>query len=171
MTDEYLMLCVKTDDLDKAAILYERYKKRLFNYFLCKNNFIKLGCEDAVHQVFFRVIKYRKSFKEDGSFSNWIYGIAKNVLNDVLKDKIGDKNIEISFSGNTHYDSINDDYEALRKSIELLPDSYKEIFLMAKFMDMKYEEIAKIKNCSEGVIKTKVFRAMTALRKIYFKIS
>ena len=51
MTDEYLMQCVKDEDLDKAAILYERYKKRLYNFFQYRNYNNPELSEDCVQQV------------------------------------------------------------------------------------------------------------------------
>ena len=87
MTDESLMLCVKNEDLDKAAILYERYKRRLFNFFLYKNNSNKEKSEDCVHQVFYRIIKYRQSYKEDNNFKVWVYTIAWNIQHNDFKQQ------------------------------------------------------------------------------------
>ena len=62
MTDEYLMQCVKNGDLDKAAVLYERYKKKLYNFFQYRNFNDAEQSEDCVQQVFYRIIKYRESY-------------------------------------------------------------------------------------------------------------
>ena len=53
MTDETAMLCVFNGELDKAAVLYERYKRPLLNFFL------RFGVEwetshDLTQQTFYR---------------------------------------------------------------------------------------------------------------------
>jgi len=42
---------------------------------------------------------------------------------------------------------------------------------MSAYQKMKYREIAEIVNCSTGTVKTRVFRAIRKLRKIFFEIS
>ena len=171
MTDEALMLCVKNDDLDKAAMLYERYKKKLYQFFLYKNYGDKDGSEDCVQQVFYRMIKYRKTYKEDNNFSMWIYGIARNIQYQDYKDQVKNTEAHSNYQTTEIYTYGNDDHQALRQAVQLLPEHYREVLVMSKFMDLKYEEIALLSNCSVGVVKTRVFRAMQSLREVYFKIS
>ena len=171
MTDESLMLCVKNDDLDKAAILYERYKKKLYRYFLYKNQSNQELSEDNVQQVFYRMIKYRKSYKEESSFSVWIYGIARNIQYQDYKDQAKMNEAHANYQTTETYTFVNDEYQAMRQAIALLPESYREILIMSKFMDLKYEDIATLNNCSVGVVKARVFRATQSLREVYLKIS
>jgi len=171
MTDEALMLCVKNDDLDKAAILYERYKKKLYHFFLYKNKNDQELSEDAVQQVFYRMIKYRKSYKDEASFSVWVYGIARNVQYQNYKDQVKMNDTHANYQTTETYTFVNDEHQAMRQAIALLPETYREVLVMSKFMDLKYEDIAVLNNCSVGVIKTRVFRAMQSLKEVYLKIS
>jgi RNA polymerase sigma factor (sigma-70 family) len=171
MTDESLMLCVKNGDLDKAAILYERYKKKLYHFFLLKNHNDRELSEDGVQQVFYRMIKYRKSYREDNNFSMWIYGIARNIQYQDFNKQVKMNDVHAGYQINEAYTSVNDDHQALQQALQLLPEPYREVLVMSKFLDLKYEEIAEINNCSAGVIKTRVFRAIKSLREVYFKIS
>ena len=171
MTDESLMLCVKNDDLDKAAILYERYKKKLYHFFLYKNKNDQELSEDAVQQVFYRMIKYRKSYKDDNSFNIWIYGIARNVQYQDYKDQAKMNEAQANYQTTETYTFVNDEHQAMRQAIALLPETHRDVLLMSKFMDLKYEDIAALSNCSVGVVKTRVFRAMQSLKEVYLKIS
>jgi RNA polymerase sigma-70 factor (ECF subfamily) len=171
MTDESLMLCVKNDDLDKAAILYERYKKKLYQFFLYKNKNDQELSEDAVQQVFYRMIKYRKSYKDDNSFSIWIYGIARNVQYQDYNKQVKMNDAHANYQTTETYTFANDEHQAMRQAISLLPENYREVLMMSKFMDLKYEDIAVLSNCSVGVVKTRVFRAMQSLKEVYLKIS
>ena len=66
MTDEQAMYAVSQGDLDKAAILYERYKKSLLNFFLYRQN-DRENARDLTQQVFLRMLRYRRIVKEPRS--------------------------------------------------------------------------------------------------------
>ncbi|MCG8308474.1 MAG: hypothetical protein MI975_13860 [Cytophagales bacterium] len=86
MTGEALILEVIKDHIESASILYERYSKRLYDYFV-KISFDRELSNDMLQSTFLRMIKYRHSFKKDGSFQAWIFQIARNVFADELKTR------------------------------------------------------------------------------------
>ncbi|GAA3989954.1 RNA polymerase sigma factor RpoE [Mucilaginibacter dorajii] len=171
MTDESLMVLVKNDDLEKASILYQRYKKKLYHFYLFRNCNDQEASEDCVQQVFYRMIKYRKSYIEGNNFGIWIYKIAQNVLYQDLKNQAKMNSIQNGFRINEMYTAEPDEYSTIRQAIQLLPEPYREVLIMSKFMELKYEEIAQISNCSVGVIKTRVFRAISQLKEKYNSIA
>ncbi len=67
LTNNVLMLKVKSGDLDKLGLLYERHKKRLFGFFYKMNSDASLS-EDLVQNVFVRMLKYKHTFTGEGSF-------------------------------------------------------------------------------------------------------
>ncbi len=171
MSDEFLMTSVKNGDLDKAAIIYERYKKKLFQFFIHRNDGDKEASADSVQQVFYRLIKYRSTFKEDGNFNIWLYSIASNIRYQDMKQKQRTDSVLNNYDMPESYSPNNDEHQALHMAIKTLPETHREILMMSKFLDMKYEDIAAINGCSVGVIKSRVFRAMQALREVYFKMN
>ncbi len=171
MTDEQLMLAVKNNHLDKAAILYERYKKMLYGFFMYKNGNDKAKSEDHVQQVFYRLIKYRLTYKQDSNFKVWLYTIAWNVQHQDYKQSAKLNLVPMEILPDEAHVQTDDRYEALHKAINLLPEQQREILIMSKLLELKYEEIAQISNCTVGVVKTRVFRALQQLRTVYFKIS
>jgi len=73
------MIRVKHGDLDKLAVLYERYSRALFGFFF-KVTLDSQTSEDLVQTVFFKIIKYRDRYRaEEGSFVNWMFRIAHNA--------------------------------------------------------------------------------------------
>lgn len=170
MTDESLMLCVKNDDLHKAGILYERYERKIYHYFLYKDKYDTERSQDDTQQVFYRMIRYRKTYKDGSNFSMWIYGIARNIRNDNLRAELKKKDMQFNYPIEETYSPFNDEEQALHQALQMLQEPYREVLVMSKFLGLKYEEIAEMCNCSEGVIKTRVFRAMQYLKDIYLKI-
>jgi RNA polymerase sigma-70 factor, ECF subfamily len=47
----------------------------------------------------------------------------------------------------------------------LLSPDQREAILLSRYQGMSYAEIAQISGCSEGAVKTRVFRAMEVLKK------
>ena len=58
----------------------------------------------------------------------------------------------------------------LRMALQNLSEDKKEVLILSRYQGLKYSEIARILNTSEGAIKIRVFRALADLRKQYIKI-
>ena len=54
-SDSQIMMQVKSGDIDKLAILYERYKNRLLGFFYHTTGQKEIS-EDLVHNVFLRIL-------------------------------------------------------------------------------------------------------------------
>ncbi len=72
------MLQVKSGDTDKLGLLFERYNRALFGYFMRMTGCPSLS-EDLVQDVFVRILKYRHTYKDEGSFMTWLFRIARNT--------------------------------------------------------------------------------------------
>lgn len=176
MTDEVVMEAVKNGNLQQATLLFERYNKRIFN-FLARMTMDRALAEDLTQNVFLRLIKYRHSYREGAKFQSWIYQIARNVFSDhyqlhknkykelvdveKLKDRIGDHD-EVS---------LQEEKEALlQRSMAKLTAEQRELLVLTRFQQMKYEEVARIMDTTVANIKVKVHRALIRLREYYFEL-
>jgi RNA polymerase sigma-70 factor (ECF subfamily) len=120
--------------------------------------------------VFLRLLKYKTSFSQSQSFKSWIYGVSRNVLNSHFQaKKVYLQNLVIysQLPDNEKSESEND--EKLYRTINMLPDDYKELIVLSKFQGLKYKEIAEMFSTTESSIKNKIFRALDKLRDIYFR--
>jgi len=54
--------------------------------------------------------------------------------------------------------------EAVNEALKHLPKHYREAFILRRFQDLSYEEIAEITDCPIGTIKSRVVRAERGLR-------
>jgi RNA polymerase sigma-70 factor (ECF subfamily) len=69
----------KNGDLEKLAVLYEKYNRPLFAFFY-KMTSDSQASEDLVQGVFCKLLSYRDRFRErDGSFAVWLFQIARNA--------------------------------------------------------------------------------------------
>lgn len=175
LSDDALMLLVKAGDLERMAMLYERHHRALFG-FLFHLTQRREASEDMVQTVFYRMLKYRSSFKETSSFSGWMYHIARNVLKDQkfgadskydpissLEEKIAggnpaDERLEKAQSRQQLYDAMG-----------MLNADDREILMLNRMKELKYPEISEIMGISEGAVRVRVFRAVEELKKIFIR--
>ena len=171
-TDEELMLKVSNGDLDTLTILFDRYHLRIFNFFnkMTRN---KMVSEDLTQDVFVKILKYRTSYK-NGNFASWIYTVARNIFSSYYqKSKKENENLKESrdLKDTTELVTENNQEELdhLQKALLMLNDSDRELIIMNRFQEIKYEQIAEIVGSNENAVKVKTHRALKKLKAIYFK--
>src|SRR5205814_4318578 len=80
-SDHELMLAVRDGELDGLGDLFERHHGPLFG-FLVKLTGDRAAAEDIVQTVFQRMLKYRHTYRDDGSFTAWMYHLARRCAAD-----------------------------------------------------------------------------------------
>jgi len=174
LSDNALMIKVRDGDLGKLGLLFERYKKPLFGFFVGMNKDQELS-EDLIQNTFYRVLKYRHLFRGDGDFRTWLFHIARNVRHDQfrkekikVKDSVENWEHKLGHSEN-RFEQIQNDEEhmMLNLALEKLPPEKREVILLSKYEERKYKEIGEMLGCSEGAVKVKVFRALQELKMVY----
>lgn len=178
LTNNALMLKVKSGDLAKLGLLYERHKKRLFGFFYNRNGNASLS-EDLVQNVFVRMLKYKHTYTGEGSFAAWMFRTARNVNYDYYrKNKIAFNQREVATVEYKLEDGDNlekgiqlkDEISVLNRAMQILPPEKREVLVLSKFKEMKYREIGEVLGCSEGAAKVKAHRALKDLRTIFLQL-
>ena len=171
------MLKVKSGDLDKMALLFQRYHKPLYG-FLYRMTGQREPSEDMVQAVFYRLLKSRHTFTGEGEFKTWMYHVARNVLSDHFKGSrrmgtvIDIAGLEEKLSGDTGlFDRVEKRLavQALQKAMASLPPESREILVLSRFQELKGAEIASILDISVGAVKVRIFRAISQLKTLYLE--
>ncbi|MES2005213.1 MAG: RNA polymerase sigma factor [Bacteroidota bacterium] len=179
LTDNAIMLKVKNGDLDKLGLLFERHHRSLFGFLFHMTGQRELS-EDLVQNVFYRILKYKHTFRGDGEFKTWMYHLARNVVNDngrALKRTIKHQEVtnlaEEIGGGFAADESIHKKQELalLKNAMENLHPESREILILSKFQELKYHEIATIMDITEGAVKVRVHRALNQLKNVYLQIA
>ena len=174
LSDEILMHKVKQGNLSELAGLFERYHVRLYNFFL-KLTQDKSVSQDLTQNLFYRIIKYRHTFRDDSIFKSWVYQMARNVHYDYRRQN---KRTSDRFENVEDYDENvletspgfeEEDFQRLDKALLKLSPEQQEIIVLSRYQGIKYEEISKIQNSTVAAIKVQMHRAIKQLREIYFK--
>ena len=178
LTDNALMLKVKSGDLEKMGLLYERHKKKLFGFFYNINSNASLS-EDLVQNVFVRMMKYRHTFTGQGQFLAWMFSTARNVQHDLFKKNNKHRStyeigtVEYKVEDTDDQESLNDRKDAisiLNRALLKLPKEKREILILRKFKEMKFSEIGEVLGCSEGAAKVKAHRALKELKHVFMQM-
>ncbi len=166
---------VKEGNLQELATLFERYHVRMFNFFL-KLSGDRVLSQDFTQNLFYRILKYRSSFKEGNSFKSWIYQMARNIYYDYCREhqKQNDHFTQVESFNDEVADTFDtfsqDDYDRLDTALAKLENGQREIIILSRYQGLKYEEISKITDLSVAAIKVQVHRAIKQLRTLYFKL-
>jgi len=177
-TDNNLMLAVKSGDAEPFALLFDRYQRRLFEFFY-RFSGDSASSEDLVQEVFLRMLKYRNSFRADSDFRPWMYQIARSVRIDRFNAQREERSLPESAadtlqsrsSGPFQYLMNAERLSALQKALLELPEEKRELLILARFQELKYEEIGSLLEVGTGTIKVRVHRAMLELREILQRIA
>ena len=165
---------VRDGDLEKLGILFERHHLRLFNFFLRMTG-DRAASEDLVQEVFVRMLKYRKSFRERGEFTAWMFTLARNVSADYFgrrpKAPMADEaELEAKPSGEPlalEQLELAESLEQLRGALLKLPEEKRELLLLTRSGGLTYEQIAAVLGCSAGAVKVRVHRALRHLQQVF----
>lgn len=180
-TDNQLMAQVGSGEVAKLAVLFERHHRALFRYFVSLNRNQELS-EDLVQDVFFRMLRYRTSYDPQQSFTAWMYQIARHANVDQAQkrraevvgiDEFDDRRPEPASPapGPEERTVRIQDLALLKRALDRLPADKRELLVLSRFQDMKYEDIAAVLGCEPGTVKVRVYRAMRALEQIYFAMA
>lgn len=176
MNDEQIMESVKNGNLQQASLLFDRFHKRIFN-FLVRMTADREVAEDLTQNVFLRLLKYRHSYNPEMKFQSWIYQMARNAFADYYQQQKQRKPVKMEVEKLTDHlpepmDALEQEENEKRliRALAQLPDDYRELLVLTRFQQLKYEEVAGFLNMTVANVKVKVHRAMGQLRENYFQL-
>lgn len=139
---------------------------------------------DMTQEAFIKAYRSLRSFKGDSSFGTWIYRVATNVcldelrrrkrrvftlsLDEPLATREGDE-VEKEFADTSPTADILYEQKEFSQYIQNLLDQmkpeHKSAIVLRDLMELSYEEISEVLNCSIGTVKSRISRAREVLRK------
>jgi len=175
--DKAIMLAIKDGDVDQLAVLFEKYHVALLHYFVRMGNNQAVS-EDLVQETFLRVLKYKASYLGDNQFSSWLYRIARNAAIDFHRkpaqrnhhetyeesDHAGDENLSDQMTRSQQQDHF-------QQALASIEPAQRELIVLSRFQQLKYEEIAELLECNLNTLKTRIRAALANLKQQYELIS
>lgn len=159
------MLKSNTNIAEKAFTeLYTRYSPRVYAY--CRRFLgARLETQDVFQDTFMSFYQAAQSEKEMSNIAGFILRIARNkCLNLKKSDK---KNISYEDYMLSGVDDRTDQDELLnliKRSLDLLPDEYREAFILREYEGLSYKEISDLTETNIANVKIRIFRAKQKIR-------
>jgi RNA polymerase sigma-70 factor (ECF subfamily) len=177
-TDHELMVAVRAGELARLGVLFERYHQRLYAFFVRLTG-QPAASEDLVQVVFYRILKYRHTYRDEGKFTAWIYHLARKVAADHFRKQARAATPTDPDDLQEHPDELaspdsrattTDDLELLQTALARLPLDQRELLVLSRLQNIEHKEIARLLDTSVGAVKVRVHRALKDLRDVYFKL-
>lgn len=182
---ELIEKILQNNDHNAFALLVDRYQKLVVN--TCRG-FVSsyADAEDLAQDVFIELFESLPNFRHESKLSTWIYRIAVNKsLNHIRKrkrDTFLDSFTTIFKSAENEHSSISNSLDSsneadrnintkelhntLKQAINSLPKNQKIAFILSKYQDLSYKEVADVMEISLSSVESLIFRAKGNLQKL-----
>lgn len=184
-TDESdLISALKSGDHEAFRYLVEKFRNKVKRTCI---GFVQsdADADDIAQDVFVEVFLSAKEFRGNSSLATWIFRIAVNKSLNFLRsskrrkivslfERVGEdeKIITEPSSGPDHCPDNDlkrsDQSKAIEQAMNLLAPSQKTAFILNKYDDLSYAEVAEIMGTTVSSVESLIFRAKQNLQKSLF---
>jgi len=183
--DAELMTRFKKGDARAFELILARHRRGVFN-FCFKMLGDKAAAEDALQEVFLRVVRSAKDWERQAKLTTWIYTIARNHCIDALRKASHRKTTSLDHALNEgeedalplgdrvpDEEGIGPDRGAesnrmrvvISNAIAALPAEQREVFVMREHAGMPFKDIAAVVGVPENTVKSRMRYALEHLRE------
>jgi len=182
MTNINLIDKIQKGDREAFNKLVLEYQQMVFNTCM---GFVhsKADADDLSQEVFIEVYQSIAKFRKDSKISTWIYRIAVNkslnfirsqkkhsVLRSIESFFSTSENSQLEIPENTNHQAdagveTEEQKEVLSKALNALAENQRIAFVLNKYEDLPYKEIAEIMDISLSSVESLIFRAKKNLQK------
>ena len=160
--------------------IYDQYSAKLFRFVYYKVRGHKHDAEQLTQETFMRAWKYLSTHGEEiENIKAFLYRIARNAVVDHWRRQLRHAEVELEpeLIENTLPDEewqrrleAKIDVEILKKSLNKLPDGYREVLTMRYLDEMAVKEIAEVIDKTENNTSVLLHRATKAAQNTILKL-
>jgi RNA polymerase sigma-70 factor (ECF subfamily) len=168
---------------DAFQVLVERHQKRMFNIAYRMTGDYDEACE-VVQEAFLSAFRAIKGFRGDATFSTWLTAITINRAKNHLREtrtRLHHEAISIDDPGEAGFNGMAYDPPSRDASpdtrleqketqakvqgcIGTLDEEYREVLVLRDIEGYSYEEIGRLLRIADGTVKSRLFRARSAVK-------
>jgi RNA polymerase sigma-70 factor, ECF subfamily len=166
-SDEQLMVDFSQGSSDAFSDLFARYKQPIFGFFW-RRVADRAQAEELEQETFVAVIRAAPRYEQSAQFRTYIYAIALKILRAYRRKAA----FRATFLGTPpeHLEpteeSAVDTRLIIREALQGLEPMDREILLLREFEQLSYAEIAELLKLPVNTVRSRLFRARTALRAL-----
>lgn len=166
-----LVLRCQLGELDAFRDLVNLMEPRLLYYIrrFLRNEEI---CYDILQEVWIIAFQKINGLRDPKSFRSWIYRIAHDkavthIRHELSREQAEDNYREelLSQSNEIHWSA--DNAAEIHLLMDKLSPFHREVLTLFFLEEMNYNEIANVVQCSIGTVKSRIYYAKEALRRLF----
>ncbi len=173
LLERVLILRCQTGDESAFEELVERYHGRLYYYvrrLLGPNDRV----DDVLQSVWLAVFRGLRKLRDPEAFAVWLYRIAHNRALQELRSSrevVGlQDDIPVTDAGQEEKFSP-EDAASVHAALDRLRVEHREVLVLRFLGQLSYQEIAAVVGCSLGTVKSRIYHAKRALRRLMEEMS
>lgn len=167
--EQALLQRIKTGDAVAFEAFYKLYYPRLFRFVL-RTTRLPEYVEEVIQETLLLVWQQPDQFNNNSKISTWVFGIAYNKsLNVVSKhNKRGgdvdiDELVDVLGDPLSNLAEIAETTDWLNCALDSLPAEQRAVIELTFYDGLPYQEIARVLDCPENTVKTRMFHARKKL--------
>ena len=166
-SDEQLMLAFSKGSSYAFDVLFSRYKQPIFGFFR-RRLFESTQAEELTQETFVALLRAAARYEPRALFRTYLYAIGFKILR-AHRRKAAFRATFFGQRNSAPDPSKRDATESglwVRRAVEKLEAMDREILLLREFEQLSYAEIADLLQLPLNTVRSRLFRARTALRNL-----
>lgn len=170
-SDLELLEAIRAGEESAFNVLYDRYFQRVYHFAYARVH-NRADAEEAVQETFTAVYRSVDAYRGQSSLLSWIYGIAKNTVNNhirrarVQEQRVERAELDLVRDAESALESFTpEDRLDLRRCAEAIDVALSsvtawqaEVFVLRHFEDLPIQEIADRMHRSNDAIRSSLYR-------------
>ncbi|MBR0598159.1 RNA polymerase sigma factor [Sinanaerobacter chloroacetimidivorans] len=158
--------------------IYENYKDAVYGYLFYMTH-DEQTAQDLSQETFLKIYLGLKRINEDSNLKAWCMIIARNTFLSYARKKkpflLGDELIQnnITATDKSPEDMIlqSEEKKEIQRLLLKLNEYERTVLILRDYEGLSYADIAGIMELTETVVKVRIYRARSKLRKLYEAVS
>ena len=166
-SDELLMLAFCRGSKEAFSELFSRYKQPLFGFFR-RRVADPAQAEELTQETFLAVLRASARYEPSALFRTYLYAIGLKILR-AHRRKTAFRATFLGIASGSRepvLESGADTEILLRQAVGKLERLDREVLLLREFEQLSYAEIAEVLHLPVNTVRSRLFRARTALRDL-----
>lgn len=162
---------LKAGDRTAAAELVDEYSGQMY-LFMRRLGHDRQASEDLTQEIFFNAWHHIGQLRDDKALNGWLYRIAGNVSRlywrrHKHKEIVGIESIDAPDAGTDQSDEFGhyEQLEQLNYAVSRLPEKLRQTVVLHYMQQLTIAEAAEVAGVRQGTFKSRLNRALKALRK------
>lgn len=168
-TDADLMRLWQGGDAGAFTVLVRRWEQRLARFLTHLVGSPEL-VQDLCQEVFLRLYQAGARYRENGTFSTWVYRIALNVARDAGRRKrrqpapLAEGEVAAAAPGPEALCARDEECRLVGRAVAELPEPFRLVLILRHYENLSFEAIARLTDTPASTLKSRFAVALNRLR-------